>query len=239
MRWEPLEWSLDITTAAGETRTVELLPDAVHAPGRRSSTSSSPRGTRKIGLRSPGSACLFENGLLRVPPDARSSPAGSAPDDLTGRVYDPEGTFEESDHVLPFGAALQDVVEPFAAEGAVAVIGVLSGYPGNSVEYYVPYTGEQYSVPGVWVNGPDGAWLTEQLAAGAVRVRLTVRSSREDITSANVIGELPGADDDIVVVGSHHDGRGPRRSRTVRGSRSCSPRRSTGPRSPSSGDRIA
>lgn len=108
--------------------------------------------------------------------------------------------------MLPFGAALQDVVAPFATEGAVAVIGVLSGYPGNSVEYYVPYTGEQYAVPGVWVNGLDGAWLTEQAAAGAVHVRLTVRSSREAITSAIVIGELPGADEDIVVVGSHHDG---------------------------------
>ena len=140
-----------------------------------------------------------------MPPDIFVA-NGSVPGDLTGRVYDPDGTFEGSEHVLPFGGALQDVVEPFAAEGAVAVIGVLSGYPGNSVEYYVPYTGEQYSTPGVWVNGPDGEWLTEQLAAGSVRVRLTVRSSREDVTSANVIGELPGADDEIVVIGSHHDG---------------------------------
>jgi hypothetical protein len=204
VRWEPLEWSLDITTAAGETRTVECFPMPFTPPVDGLDVELAawdPQDRTAVS----GRACLFDNGLLRVPP-AVFVGSGSAPEDLAGRVYDPEGTFEGTEHVLPFGAALQGVVEPFAAEGAVAVVGVLSGYPGNSVEYYVPYTGEQYSVPGVWVNGPDGAWLTEQLAAGTVRVLLTVRSSREDITSANVVGELPGADDDIVVIGSHHDG---------------------------------
>lgn len=204
VRWEPLDWSLDVTTASGEARTLDCFPMPFTPPVEALDVELAAWNPDDRGAVAD-KACLFENGLLRVPP-ALFVAGGSAPDDLTGRVYDPDGTFEESDHVLPFGAALQDVVAPFAAEGAVAVIGVLSGYPGNSVEYYVPYTGEHYAVPGVWVNGPDGAWLTEQLAAGAVHVRLTIRSSREDITSANVIGELPGADDDIVVVGSHHDG---------------------------------
>ena len=204
VRWEPLDWSLDITTAAGDSRTLECFPMPFTPPVEALDAELAawnPEDRAAVA----GRVCLFDNRLLRVPPDIFVG-NGSAPEDLTGRIYDPEGTFDATEHVLPFGAALQDVVEPFAAEGALAVIGVLSDYPGNSVEYYVPYTGEQYSVPGVWVNGPDGAWLTEQLAAGAVRIGLTVRSSREDITSANVIGELPGADDDVVVVGSHHDG---------------------------------
>ena len=204
VRWEPLEWSLDVTTAAGETRALECFPMPFTPAVDELDVELAAWNPEDRGAVA-GKACLFDNGLLRVPPDIFVG-NGSAPEDLTGRVYDPDGTFEGSEHVLPFGAALQDVVEPFAAEGAVAVIGMLSAYPGNSVEYYVPYTGEQHSTPGVWVAGPDGEWLTEQLAAGGVRVRLTVRSSREDITSANVIGELPGADDEIAVIGSHHDG---------------------------------
>jgi hypothetical protein len=39
-----------------------------------------------------------------------------------------------------------------------------------------------------------------------VRVRLDIDSIAQPAVSHNVIGELPGADDDIVIVGSHHDG---------------------------------
>jgi hypothetical protein len=35
---------------------------------------------------------------------------------------------------------------------------------------------------------------------------LVSRATRREITSHNVIGELPGADDESVIIGSHHDG---------------------------------
>ena len=35
---------------------------------------------------------------------------------------------------------------------------------------------------------------------------LVSRALRYDITSYNVVGELPGADEDLVIIGSHHDG---------------------------------
>ncbi len=44
------------------------------------------------------------------------------------------------------------------------------------------------------------------LDAGPVRIRLHVDSLREQITDHNVVGELPGTDEDTVVIGSHHDG---------------------------------
>ena len=43
------------------------------------------------------------------------------------------------------------------------------------------------------------------LAAGAVRARLRVDARRETITSYNIVGELAGADDEAVIIGSHHD----------------------------------
>jgi hypothetical protein len=70
----------------------------------------------------------------------------------------------------------------------------------------VPYDGEARPLPGVWISGEDGAWLRDRLAAGPLQVRLSVDARATPATSHNVVGELPGADDDIVVIGSHHDG---------------------------------
>ena len=61
-------------------------------------------------------------------------------------------------------------------------------------------------IPGVWVSGSDGWRLREALAAGTAHVRLRVDTLREQVTSYNIVGELPGADDELVIIGSHHDG---------------------------------
>jgi hypothetical protein len=44
------------------------------------------------------------------------------------------------------------------------------------------------------------------LADGTVNARIVVDSVREQVTTHNVIGSLPGASDEFVVIGSHHDG---------------------------------
>jgi hypothetical protein len=44
------------------------------------------------------------------------------------------------------------------------------------------------------------------IAKEPTRVRLDVEAQRETITTYNIVGELPGADDDTVIIGSHHDG---------------------------------
>jgi hypothetical protein len=90
--------------------------------------------------------------------------------------------------------------------GAVAFVGTLSGYPGDSCEYYVPYDGIARPIPGVWVRGSDGTRLRALLAQGTVAISLKVDSRREQITCHNLVGELPGADPEPVVIGSHHDG---------------------------------
>jgi hypothetical protein len=98
------------------------------------------------------------------------------------------------------------VMEPDMKAGAAGFIGTLSGYPGDSCDYYVPYDALERPIPGVWVRGSDGARLREWLEEGGVLVRLVVDSERRSITTHNVVGELPGADDEIVIIGSHHDG---------------------------------
>jgi hypothetical protein len=189
--WEPREASLTIVHDGSETmlpcfalphcaRVRELEADVVEGDG------------------APGAIALREIPLMRVP--------FGYYEHVATWHYDPDGTFAEASQVLPFGRELQHVMEPAIAAGAVGFIGVLSGHPGDSRDYYVPYDGIERAIPGVWIRGSDGARLRSLVAGGAVRARITVDAVRETITSYNIVGELPGADDETVIVGSHHDG---------------------------------
>ena len=90
--------------------------------------------------------------------------------------------------------------------GAAGFVGVLKDYPGNSRDYYVPYDAVARPIPGVWISASDGERIRSMMAVGPVRARHTTDAKREMITSYNIVAELPGADDETVVIGSHHDG---------------------------------
>jgi hypothetical protein len=203
-RWEPTDWSLEVIGPDGDATNLDCFPVPFSAPVDgldvevAAYDQASPANVR-------GKAALFDVPLIRIPADLLAT-AGSAPADPTGRIVDPDGSLTGAQHVVPFGAQFQEVMEPSVEAGAAAFIGTLTDYPGDSFNYFVPYDAIARPIPGVWVNGTDGAWLREQLAGGPVRVRLAVASSREDVESHNVVGELEGADDETVMIGSHHDG---------------------------------
>ncbi|HZA78300.1 MAG TPA: M28 family peptidase [Acidimicrobiales bacterium] len=203
-RWEPTDWSLEVVDAAGTTTGVDCFPVPYSAPVDGLEVELAPYDQDRPGA-GRGKASLFDVPLLSMPSDLPAT-SGSAPADTTGRIIDPGGTLARASHVLPFGAQIQAVMEPSIEAGAAAFIGTLTDYPGDSSDYYVPYDAVARPLPGVWVNGTDGAWLRDRLAEGPVRVRLTVASDRGDVESHNVVGELPGADDEVVMIGSHHDG---------------------------------
>ena len=204
-RWEATDWSLEVADAAGSTTRVPCypLPHAAPAAGLELDLAAW-RGDDPAAV--AGRAALYDVTLLRFPAEVLLA-AGSAPAGLAGRAVDAGGTLGR-EHVLPFGIEIQAVMEPAMAAGAAAFVGVLNGYPGDSHEYYVPYDALERPIPGVWVSGSAGARLHDLLdaAAGPVRVRLTVASERRMVTSHNVVGELAGADDEVVMIGSHHDG---------------------------------
>lgn len=203
-RWEPTEWSLAVTDAGGTTTTLDCFPVPFSAPAQGLTTELAafdqerPEGVA-------GRASLFDVPLITIPATLLAT-SGSAPDDVSGRIIDPDGTLEGASHTVPFGAEFLEVMEPSIEAGAVAFIGTLTDHPGDSAEYFVPYDAITRPIPGVWVNGTDGAWLRDQLARGPLTVRLDVASETEEVPSSNVVGELEGADDETVIIGSHHDG---------------------------------
>jgi Zn-dependent M28 family amino/carboxypeptidase len=83
-------------------------------------------------------------------------------------------------------------------------------YPG-----YGPATGgignrgRAAHIPGISINKEDGAYI-QRLAKrnGSVRIRITTTDELEQMTSWNIIGDLPGKEypEEIVMLGSHYDG---------------------------------
>lgn len=120
-------------------------------------------------------------------------------------VYDPDGDFDTLVQTLPFGARVTDLLEPIMAGGAAGYIGVLSGVPWETQDYYVPYDGVDRPLPAVWISAASGARLDGLMADGPVTGRIRVDASSRPGTSHNVIGTLPGASDEWVIIGSHHD----------------------------------
>jgi hypothetical protein len=162
-----------------------------------------------------GKLSLYEVTMLRVPPqfavqrrlrEERKQADVAEAARRAGWCFDPRGTFEGALQVLPFGREIQSVMEPSITAGARAFIGSLPGYPGGGCEYYVPYDGTPRPIPGVWISGNDGERLRALLQVGSVRIELSVDAVCARMTSHNVIGELPGVDDETVVIGTHHDG---------------------------------
>lgn len=203
-QWEPEEWSLTVTVDDGDPVELDCFPIPYGPPVSELEVELARFDAGDSGD-VDGKASLYKMSLLELPADVFLG-AGSAPEDLSRRTVDPDETLGEP-HLLPFGPELMEVVEPSVDAGAEAFIGWLDNYPGDSHDYFVPYDAETRPIPGVWVNSSDGEWLDEQLRqSGSVRVRLIIESSNRQVTSYNVVGELPGADDETVMVGSHHDG---------------------------------
>ena len=162
-----------------------------------------------------GKVALYEVSPVCVPPsfavqrrllggrDAVAAPAAAR---AAGFRFDPRGTLENTLQVLPFGREIQHVMEPSMGAGALAFIGVLRDYPGGGCEYYVPYDGISRPIPGVWVNERDGARLRALIDRSSTYITLQVDALCGHTTSYNVVGELPGADEEYVVIGTHHDG---------------------------------
>jgi hypothetical protein len=139
----------------------------------------------------------------------RSSGNGpsSSPDALVeaGWVFDPDHTFVDGGHRLPFAPELQDTMEPAIAAGAIGFVGVLRGYPSGGCEYYVPYDGRFRPIPGVYVSESNGDRLVALLEKGPTAATMEVVAERQLTTTRNVVGELPGADEEWVIIGTHHD----------------------------------
>jgi hypothetical protein len=191
--WEPLGSSLVAMKADGTKAEFPCFALPFCLPGEVQAALVSLDG----GAVSGGIA-LCELPLLRVPHSWYAR--------VATWQFDPDGSFTDASQLLPATRPGQGAMDPAIAAGACGFVGVLAGHPGNTPEYYVPYDAKPRPIPGVWVSEGDGQRLKSWLHEGPVVASLKIDARRESITSFNIVGELPGADDEAVIVGSHHDG---------------------------------
>ena len=195
-RWLPTQWSLEVwsDTAPQDVRSIPCFPLPYTAPA---AALEGPVASFAAGADFSGKIAVVDNLFLQLPQTVIRA--------FSSREYDPDGEFASHVQTLPFGAVLQNVTAPAIAAGAAGFIGIL-GLPFETHDYYVPYDGEQRPIPGVWISASDGQQLKQLLAAGPVSGRIRVDSTVDQFTSHNVIATLPGASDEWIIIGSHHDG---------------------------------
>ena len=75
----------------------------------------------------------------------------------------------------------------------------------KEVSPYYPYDGKIRSVPGVFVDRATGARVKAGAASGA-RARLALPARVRRVSSRNLIGVIPGASDELMLLHCHTDG---------------------------------
>jgi hypothetical protein len=150
------------------------------------------------GADAAGHIAVVDNTFLRLPQTLALAFATDS--------YDPQGEFATHVQTLPFSARFQDVMEPAIEAGAAGFVGIVDGLPWETDQYYVPYDAHQRPIPGVWLSQANGAQVKALLASGPVEAEIVVEADVGPAVSHNVIGTLPGASSEWVIIGSHHDG---------------------------------
>jgi len=191
-RWEPRSWSLRVGPADAPGDTYELpcfpLPHSAPAPDGVEARITADGGDLN------GALALSTVTLTQLPQTFMR--------DRALRHHDPDGDFDSLVQTLPFGRSMQAVMEPAIDAGAAGFIGIVDA-PWETCDYYVPYDAVERPIPGVWISRASGDRLQ---AMGPATGRLVVDSQRTPIVTHNVIGTLPGASNEWVIIGSHHDG---------------------------------
>jgi hypothetical protein len=120
-------------------------------------------------------------------------------------AFDPDGEFDSLVQTLPFGPRFNSVGDSAVAAGAAGYVGLLTGVPWETRDYYVPYDARPRPLSALWLSRSDGARLLGLLGGGACRARLSVDCRQEVVVDHNVVGHLPGPGAETVIIGSHHD----------------------------------
>ncbi len=116
--------------------------------------------------------------------------------------YDPATPYER---VWLSQDAMRECLDRFARVGASGLILVVD-LPAEAMrEGYLLYDGVHRGLPAVFVSREQGTLLHAAAAEGR-EATLVLEARVEDVETANVLGLIPGASDELVVLHSHTDG---------------------------------
>ncbi|MCJ7446690.1 MAG: M28 family metallopeptidase [Bacteroidales bacterium] len=124
--------------------------------------------------------------------------------------YDPEGTTPDIKHPATWVRINWHFYKQAYKKGAIGFIGILKDQPGGSYRMYAPYGFKEKNIldkplPGFWVSRNDGPKLRELAKKGDTRVRMIHTGEHKPKITNNIVGEIAGQNDEIVILHSHHD----------------------------------
>ena len=130
---------------------------------------------------------------------------------ISDYVHDPAGFFKTA---KPMSAPNLSANMPLAfydahAEGAVALVGILSYATGTNQFYPDVGLAVRNLMPALMVGKFDGKTLKQNLkdAGGSLQGRMKLLGRVEKhAETGNVVGTLPGVTDDVLIINTHHDG---------------------------------
>lgn len=125
-------------------------------------------------------------------------------------LYDPEGTMMDIRHPATWVRINWHFYKKAFEKGAIGFIGILKDQPGGSYRMYAPYGFKEKNIldkplPGFWVSRNDGPGLRELARKGGTRVRMIHTGEHKSETTSNIVAELSGKNDEIVILHCHHD----------------------------------
>lgn len=124
--------------------------------------------------------------------------------------YDPEGTLLDVKHPATWVRINWHFYKKAFKKGAIGFIGIIKDQPGGSYQMYAPYGFKEKNIldkplPGFWVSRNDGPRLRELAKKGETRVRMVHTGEHRSEITNNIVGEIAGRNDEIVILHCHHD----------------------------------
>jgi hypothetical protein len=195
-RWEPLQWSLTVWHDSDPNDRLAIPCYPVPFSGHTESLQGSLALAEGGGDLS-GKIAVTETGFFGLPQSIARL--------FAAWTYDPSREFDTHVQTLPFSVEFQGVMDAAISAGAAAFVGILD-VPWETDRYYVPYDAQERPIPGLWLSKSNGETLKAFLDAGPASGEIVLERDLQTVTSHNVTGTLPGASDEWIIIGSHHDG---------------------------------
>jgi len=193
-RWTPSSWGLEVEGAAVPVTSFVAYSGSTGADGVTGTLSREPEHGG-IGVVDVPVAALPAVTFDRLDWDAPDLPV-HAPG------YDPAAPYAR---VWLSQDAMRDELARFAAAGAAGLVLVIDMPAEHVTGGYLLYDGVHRGLPALFVSREGGA----QLRAAADRrapARLVLDAVVQQVQTRNVLGLIPGASDELVVLQSHTDG---------------------------------
>lgn len=205
-RWTTDSWSLHVLTgaSAGAVTTAAYIPYS----GRTAVGGVTGQLTLIDPTRPPAPGSLTGKIAVFDVPLVSYTYAIFAAITYANKSYDPGNVFVPSHAYARPWLGIGDeitILDGLSRSGAIAAVGVLDLPAEAAHGAYYPYDGRIRAVPGVYVDRATGARLKQAAAVGE-SARLALPAVVKHVTSRNLIGIIPGASDELLLLHCHTDG---------------------------------